>query len=126
MTAREQFPQRPQVEAYLPWEEKSGLWIFTKDFTYESRFGAGIIFAGTETDFGSIPGWLRGVVDDDDPKALCPFLRHDDRYSTRRLSRADADQELYEGMRDCGAGAVKAWIVYRAVRAFGDSHWKSR
>ncbi len=126
MTAQEQFPQRPQVEAFLPWEPESGLWKFSKSFPYQSRFGAGEIQVGTETDFGSIPKWLRGIVDDDDPKALCPYLRHDDRYETQVLPREDADTELHEGMRDCGAGIIKAWLVYRAVRMFGGSHWKTR
>lgn len=125
MTAREQFPSRPQVEAYLPWEPKSGLWVFSASFPYGSRFGSGEIPIGRETDFGSIPKPLRGVVDDDDPKALCPFIRHDDRYFSHAIPRADADLELYEGMIACGAGKLKAWLVYRAVRAFGGSHWKS-
>jgi len=126
MTAPEQFPSRPQVEAYLPWETKSGLWTFTKAFPFVSRFGAGEIPVGTETDFGSIPQWFHGVIDDDDPKALCPYLRHDARYTAQDIDRADADTELREGMLACGAGPIKAWLVYRAVRLFGGSHWQAK
>lgn len=124
MTAQEQFPTRPTVTAYLPWEEKSGLWFFEFAFSYNSPLGAGIIPAGFETDFGSIPAFLRGLVDDDDPKALCPFLRHDHRYSTRAIPRDQADAELRDGMISCGSSWFKAQLVYRAVRAFGGSHWK--
>lgn len=125
MTAKEQFPERPVVAAYLPWEPKNGLWYFEKAFPFGSPFGAGEIEVGFETDFGSIPRWLRGIVDDDDPKALCPFLRHDKRYKEGKLPRADADEELYQGCIACGMSRVKAWLIYRAVRFFGGSHYAS-
>lgn len=123
MTAKEQFPERPCVTAYLPWETKAGLWYFEKPFPFNSPYGEGAIPVGFETDFGSIPRWLRGIVDDDDPKALCPFLRHDLRYYERSISRADADAELRDGMRACGSSWIKSMLVYRLVRLFGGSHW---
>jgi len=124
MTAQEQFPNRPCVTAYLPWESKAGLWYFDKEFSYNSPFGSGIIPVGFETDFGSIPPWLRGIADDDDPMALCPFIRHDHRYSLGIGTREDADQELYDGCIACGMSKWKAWLIYRAVRFGGASHWK--
>lgn len=124
MTAQEQFPERPCMTAYLPWEEKSGLWYFERPFHYGSIHGAGVIEVGFETDFGSIPTFLRGIVDDDDPKALCPFVRHDKRYKDGIPSRAEADQELYDGCIACGMPRVKAWLIFRAVRIFGASRWK--
>lgn len=126
MTAKEQFPERPCVTAYLPWEPKSGLWYFERDMPFDSPQGAGVIPAGLETDFGSIPRWLHGVVDDDDPRALCPFLRHDKRYKDAIGDRTTWDQELYDGMRACGSSWLKSIIVYRAVRLFGGSHYNPK
>jgi hypothetical protein len=126
MTAQEQFPDRPCVVAYLPWEEKSGLWYFELPFRFFSSYGNGVIHAGFETDFGSIPAFLRGIVDDDDPKALCPFLRHDVRYAEGLGDRKDWDDELRDGMIACGSSRLKAALVHRAVRLFGGSHFKPK
>lgn len=126
MTAQEQFPNRPVFVAYLPWEKKSGLWYFEYPFPFNSVFGAGHIPAGFETDFGSVPKWLRSFVDDDDPRALCPFVRHDKRYSDGIGERAVWDKELYEGCVTCGMSRLKAWLIYRAVRLGGGGHWKSK
>jgi hypothetical protein len=126
MTAAEQFPVRPCVTAYLPWEPKSGLWFFEKAFPFFSSFGNGVIEAGFETDFGSVPPWARSFVDDDDPRALCPFLRHDKRYKDGIGERADADQELYEGCIACGMSRLKAWVIYRAVRLGGGKHFNKK
>lgn len=125
MTAAEQFPERPRLTAYLPWETKSGLWYFDTPFPFRSTLGDGLIPAGFETDFGSIPAFLRGVVDDDDPRALCPFIRHDKRYNDCTGTRLAADDELYDGLIACGMGRIKAWLIYRAVRLGGGSHWNS-
>jgi len=126
LTVKQQFPERPCVVAYAPWEEKSGLWYFKHAWHYGSDLGAGRIPDGFETDFGSIPSWLRSFVDDDDPRALCPFMRHDHRYATGALLQTDADQELYDGCIACGMSRVKAWLIYRAVRMFGGSHYKTK
>lgn len=123
MTAQEQFPERPVVAAYLPWEPKSGLWYFVTPFPFFSSFGNGVIEAGFETDFGSIPPQLRSFVDDDDPKALCAFLRHDKRYKDGSLPRLDADVELREGVISCGTNRIKAWLIFRMVRLFGGKHY---
>lgn len=124
MMPQEQFPVRPCVTAYLPWEKKSGLWYFEKEFPFFSPFGNGVIEVGFETDFGSVPKWARSFVDDDDPRALCPFLRHDKRYKEAKGERIEADKELYEGCITCGMSRLKAWLVYQAVRIGGASHWK--
>jgi hypothetical protein len=126
MTAAEQFPDRPILTAYLPWETKSGLWYFERNFRFGSPHGAAVIPAGFETDFGSIPAFLRGFVDDDDPKALCPFLRHDKRYADGIGDREQWDDELRDGMIVCGSSRLKAALVHRAVRLFGGSHFKPK
>ena len=126
MSPQEMFPSRPTVTAYLPWEDKSGLWYFEFPFVFTLKRGAGVIPAGFETDFGSVPAWLRSFVDDDDPQALCPFVVHDKRYNDAIGPRAQWDEELYENCIACGMSRVKAWIIYRAVRLGGGSHYQPK
>lgn len=128
MTAQEMFPNRPRFEAMLPHELKDKtvqLYVFTEPFTYNSPVhGSGVIPAGFTTDFASIPAFFRRYMDDDDPRILCPSLRHDHRYATRQIARKDADLELVEGMEACGARWDQRKAVYTAVRLGGGSHWK--
>lgn len=126
MTSKDQFPERPCMTAYLPWEGKSGLWYFERDFPFFSARGNGIIPAGFETDFGSVPPYLRSVVDDNDPHANCPFVRHDKRYHDGIGERAVWDDELYEGCVACGMPKWKAWLVRQAVRVGGSSRYKKK
>lgn len=123
MTARERFPFRPCVTAYLPWEAKSGLWYFHHEWRFNSVSGEESIPAQFETDFGSIPPWLRSFVDDDDPKLLAPFLVHDKRYKEAKGERQAADDELYDNCILCGTSRLKAWLIRRAVGLGGGSHW---
>lgn len=128
MTVQQMFPARPRFEAVLPHELRGGaqLYVFTEEWAYNSpKYGSGVIPAGFTTDFASIPGFFRRYMDDDDPGILCPSLRHDHRYSTRAIPRADADDELAEGMAACGARWDQRKAVKLAVRLFGGSHWKS-
>jgi hypothetical protein len=123
------FPGRPRFEALLPHELGGGtvgIYAFTEPFQYNSpQFGSGAIEVGFTTDFASIPAFFRRYMDDDDPRILCAALRHDHRYSLQNISRHDADLELVEGMEALGARWDQRQAVYRAVRMFGGSHWKT-
>lgn len=100
-------------------------------FTFLSRaYGPITASKGFLTDFGSVPPWLHGVVDDDDPDLLYPSIPHDYLYSLRGqlpdgrvFTRSQCDHILKEAMGCIGASAIKQNIVFAAVELGGASHW---
>lgn len=87
-----------------------------------------ILHSGLTTDGASIPRvgliWmlmghpLQGLV-------LPAALVHDALYQTEMLPRAECDEIFYRLMRDNGVNVVKAWTMYRAVRACGWAVWRT-
>lgn len=82
---------------------------------------------GFLTDGASIPRCLWPIFSSTG-KALYAGVIHDFRYSPLSdcQNRKLADQELYDGCRECGMGMIKATLVYRAVRLFGGKFWKTK
>jgi len=108
------------------------LYEVTQDFSYESeKFGRTItVPAGLVTDFASIPRAAWELLDPEDPVIAWPSVVHDYLYGCGgRLpdgtvyDRERADAVLREAMEACGAGSVIRESVYKAVRAFGGTHW---
>ena len=102
------------------------------DLVYESDlFGTITAPAGLGTDFASIPRAAYSLLDPEDPVICYPSVIHDYLYAFqgktngRIFTREEADSVLREAMLASGATSVQAAIVYRAVRLFGGSHWKS-
>lgn len=111
---------------------KTQQYILEQDFAYDSpAFGRITAPAGMATDFASIPRVAWTWLSPEDPGVLFASLIHDYLYGvfgvlpTRTLTRAECDAVLREAMEACGASATQAEVVYRAVRMFGSSHWKS-
>jgi len=55
------------------------------------------------------------------------FLAHDFLYSTHApsyITRAHADQVLYDDLLDLGVGRARAYLVYITVRKFGKSYFR--
>lgn len=101
------------------------------DLAYESdAFGPIVIPAGTVTDFASVPRIAYTYISPESPAILYASVVHDYLYGVhgklplRRLTRAECDWVLREAMLICGARPTQAWLVYKAVRLFGGSHWK--
>lgn len=108
------------------------LFILLEDFrVLVDGLGEVVIPAGFETDWASIPALVRAYLDGDDPRILIPSLVHDFLYARRGwwdafkpfLTRQECDDVLRRLMIDCGASALRARVVYLAVRAGGASHW---
>ena len=79
------------------------------------------------SDGASIPRAVRSVVGDRFAETyMIAALIHDVLYATQFVIRADADKALYDVMRKCGVGRVKAWAIYRAVRMFGWAAWNTK
>jgi len=87
-----------------------------------------VVPKGFTTDFASVPKVLKGLI---------PFeflynqivVIHDYLYSTKIVSRKEADLILKEGLLLLDNYSVKAKIYssifYSAVRLFGGSHWNN-
>lgn len=107
-------------------------YILLNDFTYISpSFGEICVMAGLDTDFASVPAFLGSYLSSEDPVIAWPALVHDHLYlaqgrlPVRTLTRAECDWVLREAMLICGARFTQAAVVYRAVRLFGGSRWKT-
>lgn len=112
---------------------RSGKQLFTllEPLAYVSpTFGAIVVPAGTVSDFASVPGIVKGYLDDDAPAILYASIVHDYLYGVggalpdgRTFTRQQADAILREAMIASGARTTQAALVYAAVRAFGWRNW---
>lgn len=101
-------------------------WIVTTEPV--ELFGSITIPSGYASDGGSIPRFA-ALTATRFGKLLPAFLVHDARYDPphdkRVMTRKEADKELYENCRTCGAWWWNAQKIYWAVRAFGGAPWKN-
>jgi len=84
-----------------------------------------IVQEGTETNFASVPKFIKFWIDNDDPHIRDAAVVHDDLYARlghHQYTRSQADSILIAGMKDLGAPWYKRVAVYAAVRAFGGAH----
>ena len=83
---------------------------------------------GFVSNYASIPEWIpRWVIDQDDPIIRDISVTHDFLYSNEcslDITRYQADNVLYRGMRELGANWLVAKIAFRSVRIAGGSHWR--
>lgn len=102
------------------------LYELMADFSYASDLlGKTItVLSGFETDFASIPRAVWAWMDPEDPVILFPSVIHDDGYTRGYCTREQADGLLDEAMGICGASGFDRFVVSKAVRLFGGSHWK--
>ncbi len=90
-------------------------------------FGFGIIIVpcGFETDFASVPRFLRLFIDNDDGDIRAAAVLHDYLYSKQssrkysHIDRKQADDILREAMLSSGALKTRAYSAWLAVRLFG-------
>lgn len=102
---------KPRIE---PYDDNS--WILLEDY--------GEIPKGFITDCGSIPRLFWRVIGaPTDPQTCGPYIKHDWKYQTACVSREQADEELYDDLREAGIGYFRAKAVYYGVRMFGASHY---
>ena len=83
---------------------------------------------GFVSDYASIPELVpKWILDQDDPEIRDISVTHDFLYSNECLldiTRYQADNVLYRGMRELGANWLVAKIAFRSVRIAGGSHWR--
>lgn len=94
--------------------------VLTHPLVYESAFLQRVIHVpeGFSTDFASVPR-LPVLYAAMGNIAHAPAVVHDYLYSSREVSRREADEVFYEAMRVIGVPKWKALPMFWAVRAFG-------
>lgn len=93
-----------------------------------------VVPIGFKTNFASIPGFVKGWIDNDAGYIRDAAVVHDYLYSQKRFAascvplvlntRKQADKVLRAGMKDLKASWVKRQVVYISVRLFGASFYK--
>lgn len=109
---------------------KAQFYQISQAFRFESQIlGLITVPAGLLTDFATIPGLVRWVIDDEDPDILYPSIIHDFLYSLTgavafpKLSRHVADDVMIEAMRAVNAPKWKQGVVSAGIRAGGARAW---
>lgn len=108
-------------------------YVLLKEFEYQSDIlGRIVVPAGFPTDFASIPRIAWRYIDPEDEVILYASVLHDALYSwagtlpdSLKFTREQADLVLREAMKLSGARWDQCAAVYRMVRLFGGSHWKT-
>lgn len=90
----------------------------------DESLGVIIVNEGFCTDFATVPGFLKWIVDNDEYDIRAPSVIHDKLYEDGLFERKICDQVLYRAMLLRGAPKWKALLVYWSVRVFGNSHYK--
>ncbi len=101
-------------------------WKLIDKFSYTTRELITIhVPEGYVTDFASVPRWAWSVVGPIGRHARAAVI-HDFCYSQRWAGdRKWADEVFYEAMKESGVVWWRRWLIYRAVRWFGQKYWDS-
>ena len=75
------------------------------------------------SDGASVPRILWSYCEPINGKYIKVFVLHDFLYYSHLTTRKEADETLYELLKEAGMGTTKAWTIYESVRLFGGSHW---
>lgn len=78
---------------------------------------------GDFTDLGSIPRIFRNVISPDG-RGYRGYLLHDELYRRQQVARVIADAILLSILLDDGVNHAEAYLIYYAVRMFGDKAWR--
>lgn len=131
---------RPRTEELEPSHELvrkaegRQLYVLLDDFAVDTpEHGVLVARKGMVTDGASIPLAAQSIISPTLAAVNYPATIHDAGYERQGDIRADGgtpltrdqvDLNFYHMMLAAGVPAWKAWLAYRAVRAFGKSHWQ--
>lgn len=105
----------------------NGLWRYAAPCTFRDAQGREwTVPTGYVTNLYSMPSAIKWMFGDVDANYGAPAGLHDylyDNHVALGITRAEADEILWEAMRALGMRAYEAWIIYRGVRLFGQSYW---
>lgn len=115
----------PAITEFVPAKDGEP-WFFRVHEAFTAHWGHVnvIVPKGFETDLASIPQILQNII----PligNHLQAAIVHDLAYRAKiGVSKKDADNMFYAGMRTLGVVWLKAQTMYNAVRMFGGSSFK--
>ncbi|NPA65116.1 MAG: DUF1353 domain-containing protein [Epsilonproteobacteria bacterium] len=99
--------------------------VVKSNFVYISERYRIEVRAGLETDGASVPRIFWNIVPPVSGRYLEAAVLHDALYASKLVNRKEADEIFLEAMKDLGVAAWKRYIMYWAVRVFGEKAWES-
>jgi hypothetical protein len=103
--------------------------VLTEPYEFKINNETYVITKGFWTDSASIPRVAWSIIGSPfSGKYVCGALVHDVLYNAQPIDieRDDADNIFYQIMLESGVGHLKAWLMYHAVRMFGNSIWENK
>lgn len=98
--------------------------VLMQDYAVEVCGRFVLVPKGFASDGMSVPRLLWGVISPQyDPRTLAPSVVHDWLYTVHIVSRREADEWFKSALLANGFGTVRTWLVFCAVRVFGETHW---
>lgn len=103
-------------------------WVVVDPLCYKDNAGnLHIVEKGFITDLASIPKLAQLLPGMDvNGKSRRPAVLHDYNYCLQKLTRAAADDLLYESLLSEGVPKGLAWTYWLAVHTFGWLYWNKR
>jgi hypothetical protein len=99
-------------------------WELVETFSYYRDDGTTYtVPKGFKTDFASVPQMFWAYISPTGKHGKAAVL-HDYLYSTKIVSRKEADKIFLEAMKVLGVAKWKRGVMYYAVRLFGGKHYK--
>lgn len=112
------------LEVKLLRDDAAGSWELLAALVYEDRQGRQYIAPqGFQTDFCTVPR-LPLMYARLGNKVRLSGVIHDQLYTAKTTSRAEADQLLREMIVEEGQPQHIAFMFWLAVRLFGGTHWR--
>lgn len=112
-----------KIDIYYDHEKENTYFITLEDLKFQHGGKKYKIPKGFISDGGSIPKFWQGRCNPFDGRFIIPFIMHDWFYGSGEIERKEADQKLYDDLRESGMGWLTANEIYYAVRAFGGGHF---
>lgn len=101
--------------------------VLKEQVVYHSELAGKIrVPIGFDTDFASVPQFIRVYVSNEDWRIVRPAIVHDYTYRKKIFKRKKCDRIFYEALRCEGVGWWKSNLMYLGVRCFGGSHYPKR
>ena len=113
LVARNPNPNAPPSEKY----------VVLENVKYRNAMMELAIPKGMLTDLGSIPTLFTNLISPDG-RGFRAFLAHDAIYRRQEVARVIADALLLSILREDGVNRIQAYVIYYAVRIFGERAWE--
>lgn len=103
---------------------RPGHWVLLNDLIWDGEERI-VVPAGTSTDLASIPRPLRGILQQNGVSRR-PAVLHDYLYSSRSVTRAQADAIFRQALAAEGMGGLGRFTYWAGVRLGGRFAWAKK